>query len=129
MGIYIKGMKMPKSCYDCDLCDGTICYAIKDIHLTMRFFAHREKPDWCPLIEVPSDDVAPVPKWIPVSERLPMPHTKVLLAYKQGVTIGYLGGYPKKGEKAYFHGVHGWKHTLTSVTHWQYPPEPPKEGE
>ena len=127
MGVYIKGMEMPKSCERC-IITAKGQYA-KYCVITGLSCINNERQKDCPLVEVPSADVAPVRRWISVSERLPMPQTKVLLAYKQGVTIGYLGGYPKEGGKPIFHGVHGYKHILSSVTHWQYPPETPKDGE
>ena len=48
MGIYIKGMEMPK---DCDRCRFSTsrgeCYA------TGGFNPYGARPDWCPLVEIP----------------------------------------------------------------------------
>lgn len=84
----------------------------------------------CKLIEdIPSADVRPV--WIPVTERLPIPREKVLVAYKKGVTIAQMDGYIRTPQKEihYWRGMNGPKHTLASVTHWMPIPEPPKDGE
>ena len=69
------------------------------------------------------------PKWIPVNEKLPTARKKVLVAYKNGVTIAERNGYlvDPKTVNTYWRGVHGSKHQLTSVTHWMPLPEPPKE--
>ena len=49
MGIYIKGMAMPKVCYDCDFCTYGFCSQIN------RYVtdSHSREED-CPLIPVPS---------------------------------------------------------------------------
>lgn len=72
-----------------------------------------------------------IPKWIPVTERSPFPRTKVLVAYKCGVTIAEYRGYDVElingqyRQRFYWHGVKGPKDTLRSVTHWLPLPEPP----
>ena len=56
MGIYIKGMEMPKNCHDCemsalvDVSDGLAygCQALKEM-----IFNDRERLPDCPLIELP----------------------------------------------------------------------------
>lgn len=54
-GIYIKGMEMPKSCFECFAynADYTYCalysYGIPARHSLKQY----EKPEWCELIEVP----------------------------------------------------------------------------
>ena len=60
MSVYIKGMKMPKSCSECPTCrDGTtldgdywlMCgYNGKPLESEIAV----GKPDWCPLISIPS---------------------------------------------------------------------------
>ena len=57
-GVYIKGMEMPETCYECPCGDNEFyqCCATKE-----RFSYHRdeygypdgERQDWCPLISVP----------------------------------------------------------------------------
>ena len=53
MSIMIKGMKMPDSCYDCRMrTDSDFCSA-----MPKEFCGYTDdikRPDWCPLIEVPS---------------------------------------------------------------------------
>ena len=57
MGVYIKGMEMPKSCFDCPMLDWDLDY-IK-CKVTGRHFKVKEEPfrarrvDDCPLISVP----------------------------------------------------------------------------
>ena len=100
MGIYIKGMEMPKSCYGCDFCVNgvdvenivVICTALqKEI-----FALVGERRDDCPLVEVPSADVDELqkPKWIPVTERLPEQNTRVIgfMAWKGITAIEYQHG-------------------------------------
>lgn len=56
MGIYIPGMKMPKNCCKCDLCDGEYgrefyekawCRVSKSVHVSPK-----RRPKNCPLVEV-----------------------------------------------------------------------------
>ena len=49
-GIYIPGMEIPKSCYDCPCIDAENgrCQAVKS-----RDFIYEYRPHWCPLIFVP----------------------------------------------------------------------------
>ena len=62
MGVYIKGMEMPKNCDECPLLtedeDYDVCFVRK--RRVMWEWEHdrglkviHPKPDWCPLIEVP----------------------------------------------------------------------------
>lgn len=51
MGVFIKGMEMPESCYRCPmanddfyLCGATEKYLEND--------SEERRPDWCPLVEV-----------------------------------------------------------------------------
>ena len=55
MGIYIRGMEMPKSCDTCpmnlrDLVGQLCCRAESCIVLRKK---NQERPDWCPLVPVP----------------------------------------------------------------------------
>ena len=59
MGVYIKGMKMPKNCWDCPFCldfdflDPYECAAcMHDFEDGLDMYEH-SRPDWCPLIPVP----------------------------------------------------------------------------
>ncbi len=54
MGVYIKGMEMPESCYDCDFTNDGF-YLCKAAHLYKQLEndCEERRPDWCPLIEVP----------------------------------------------------------------------------
>lgn len=48
MGVYIKGMEMPESCWECRLnYDHRYCMVTNS-----RIMANGTKPDWCPLVEV-----------------------------------------------------------------------------
>ena len=56
MGVYIKGMEMPKNGYDCPMCkDGMCIIPGKDSDgICLSFGPYEEKrPNDCPLIEVP----------------------------------------------------------------------------
>lgn len=60
MNVLIKGIAMPKSCYDCPMCYDTIQCTVKDINfwgeeLPMDFCNERH-PD-CPLVEIPEEEV------------------------------------------------------------------------
>lgn len=47
-GVYISGMEMPKSCYDCPVeCEGDVC------GITKGGCTWDERPPHCPLIPVP----------------------------------------------------------------------------
>jgi len=57
MGVYIKGMEMPKNCEECQCSYWTegvhhdYCQAVgydTEIH-----YGEKDRPQWCPLIEVP----------------------------------------------------------------------------
>ena len=52
MGIYIKGMEMPKSCYDCPLQDDECFGSIKCCYAKTWGSANMRAVD-CPLIPVP----------------------------------------------------------------------------
>lgn len=53
MSVIVKGMEMPDSCYDCRMrTDGDFCSA-----MPKEFCGYTDdikRPDWCPLIELPS---------------------------------------------------------------------------
>lgn len=65
-----------------------------------------------------------LPKWIPVSERLPDVHKNVLCCgSKGGQFIGWVSNYVSNGKAIAF--VHGGSGRL--ITHWQPLLAPPKE--
>ena len=54
MGVYIKGMTMPKSCFECDLYDdeNNFCKAQKE-YMPFASFGRDYKDANCPMVEVP----------------------------------------------------------------------------
>ena len=54
MGVYIKGMEMPKCCFDCDLYndENNSCKAQKE-YMPFALFGRDYKGENCPLVEVP----------------------------------------------------------------------------
>ena len=50
MGVYIKGMAMPKTCNDCELRDSFDCW-ITNSYIEARF---SKRNDNCPLVEIPT---------------------------------------------------------------------------
>lgn len=54
MGIYIKGMEIPKSCYVCPFCDyvSARCDAVKGNPYTQES-RYEKRDDFCPLVRVP----------------------------------------------------------------------------
>ena len=63
------------------------------------------------------------PKWIPVSERLPEKHERVIVC---DVREDFRDAWEFEGE-GWFNGL--WTLEKEEVTHWMPLPEPPKEGE
>ena len=147
MSILIKGMKMPTCCFYCEM-----CYQDQDSEhcITSRCAAQKHKEifpdksvrdDDCPLVEVPSTDVAEVQhgEWIPVKERLPEEKCKCLV-YKKHTRLSALvsftndlesiDNYDFQGQKRwgffYYDSEYGYCESL-GVTHWMPLPEPPKE--
>ena len=67
MSVLIKGMQMPKNCMHCGFSHMAF-YSLKmwivckpkDISVTTGDAVKDGRPDWCPLIEVPSADIAEV---------------------------------------------------------------------
>ena len=58
MSIYIKGMEMPETCYECPCGDNEFywCMATKgrnNYHRDEFGYPDGERQDWCPLIPVP----------------------------------------------------------------------------
>ncbi len=57
MGVYIKGMEMPRRCEECpcmcevDVVQGTACGC--KLTMKIREIDNDTRPDWCPLIPVP----------------------------------------------------------------------------
>ena len=60
MGIYINGMEMPKSCIECPMQFGGMCYVqpaeIDEPRVADTPSDVKGRADWCPLIEVPDDN-------------------------------------------------------------------------
>ena len=59
MSILIKDMDMPNACWDCEGCDGDkkngyFCILHKDAYDLVDIDIFKEKPNWCPLVEVPT---------------------------------------------------------------------------
>ena len=54
MGVYIKGMTMPKSCFECDLYDdeNNFCKAQKE-YMPFASLGRDYKDANCPMVEVP----------------------------------------------------------------------------
>lgn len=78
--------------------------------------------------EFPSEDVAPVQKWIPVSERLP-DEGKFVLVYGQYLHNNIFdGGTMAVSRRLDVNYWSGFGRT-ERITHWMPLPEPPKEGE
>lgn len=70
MGVYIKGMKMPKECGECDI---YVCYRTwhgdpgdEFCGLTKKSVKYKTKPEWCPLSEVPERKTG---KWLLYAQR------------------------------------------------------------
>lgn len=64
MGVYVKGMEMPKECEYCGFCrfypeNGNVWCNAKNIILKTKWkepnWTHLDvkRPEWCPLVEVP----------------------------------------------------------------------------
>ena len=120
MGVYIKGMKMPNSCYDCRLFVDSWCYAfgIDDWRNAYNKPPKGERLDNCPLIEVP--------EWVPVTKRLPKPFENVLV-YLFKAQSPYIAWINKDGD---------WETEEFVLDDFDYKPtawmplsEPPKEEE
>lgn len=47
MSVIVKGMKMPKDCYYCDMSSFGVCNVVG------RIWDIEKRPDWCPLVELP----------------------------------------------------------------------------
>ena len=74
--------------------------------------------------EFPAEDVAPVQKWIPVTEKLPKPYIRVLVYYDyHHLCRGYVS--------VHCVDAHGeWSGDDSCyITHWMELPKFPKEGE
>ena len=55
MSVYIKGMEMPTSCFECKLLDYTDTYKcrVRFESLAREHGINISRPDWCPLVPVP----------------------------------------------------------------------------
>lgn len=113
MNILIKGMDMPKCCFDCSCLNDEYCQC-QAIGKTIEVDWIEHRPDWCPLIEVP--------EWIPVTERLPNGNGKYLVSGKDKVWVC---------EFMILGDVGGWCNSAMNpcVKYWMPLPEPPKDGE
>lgn len=116
MSILIKGMEMPKSCAECfaEQCIGSDfgCGIIGFEDGNTTCFTRERRKD-CPLVEAP--------KWIPVTERLPLLNTPVLATDGIEVDISWMYGVPPR-----------WITNYTAIdedklTHWMPLPQTPKE--
>ena len=87
MSVYIKGMEMPENCITCPFFNNEyeFCTRTETAVLSVEQVIC-EKPNWCPI--VPAADVAPVQRWIPVTERLPESGVHVLASCR----VKYVGG-------------------------------------
>ena len=55
MSILIKGMKMPRNCFECHLHSAWICILSNEKILSKDTGVDIEKkPNWCPLVEIPT---------------------------------------------------------------------------
>lgn len=78
----------------------------------------------------PAADVAPVVRWIPVTERLPEYDVRVLVTDVRSENH-YVGIWtrekdPDDGSDCWFDSA-GWWSAFDEVTHWQPLPEPPED--
>lgn len=53
MGIYIL-KEFPKNCNDCPCTSGWNCFADDEMRDIAEYDDNHTKPDWCPLVEVPT---------------------------------------------------------------------------
>ena len=65
MSVLIKNTTMPKNCIECPMQFGGWCYVCppdidERVAETVEEAVKQGKPDWCPLVEIQGDDVAPV---------------------------------------------------------------------
>lgn len=65
MSVLIKNTTMPKNCIECPMQFGGWCYVCppdidERVAETVEEAVKQGKPDWCPLVEIEGDDVAPV---------------------------------------------------------------------
>lgn len=96
MSILIKGMEMPKNCYDCNFAvDGT-CVAMQPI--STRNWREKETTNFCPLIPIPDHgdliEKTPIIDALTVSEKSISviqrgAEAREDIRYCQGVMIGY----------------------------------------
>lgn len=113
-----------------DLChgnDGSKLTLLK-IYDTIEEICNKHIEKW---LDVGTVDIAPVPKWISVNERLPERNCEVLAYYgfeRDGsddlgyMCMGVLGYYAYDRHPHFQHESIGVR-----VTHWMPLPEPPKE--
>lgn len=54
MSVIVKGMKMPENCETCEYQTKGACFAsgVNKGTITIRRM-DKERPDWCPLVEIP----------------------------------------------------------------------------
>ena len=131
MSVIIKGMEMPKNCYECPFAMEYFSTLFMNRRGKFRanyscVIAHKvitstKRNRFCPLV---SADVVEVKhcKWIPVTERLPESGEWVLCACRASIFLVMKyddGDWYENPAHVYMRGF---------VTHWMPLPEPPKEG-
>lgn len=80
VSVLIKNTTMPKNCIECPMQFGGWCYVCppdidERVAETVEEAVKQGKPDWCPLVEIEGDDVAPVVhgRWILSTDMTYMP--------------------------------------------------------
>jgi hypothetical protein len=88
----------------------------------------RLRKGWAEAISAYSKENSLIPRWIPVTERLPEPETDVLTFCCGNIDI-LTYRYNRRGLACFmFRDDCGyWKETFGKITHWMPLPEPPKE--
>ena len=55
MGVYIKGMEMPKNCIECHITKPYSCWIVGIIFSSEdESWIYKKRPNWCPLVEIPT---------------------------------------------------------------------------
>ena len=78
------------------------------------------------VIEEAANALERMPKWIPVTERLPEDLTRVIVFCEGGVSYGLCEHLIADDEEVV--EWHDFLHYPITPTHWMPLPEPPKEG-
>lgn len=85
MSILIKGMEMPTYCEECRLWVDRWCYATEERGYEEGMV--RKKPDWCPLVEVPT------------------PHGRLIEAEKLMGKVRRYGGFSAWSEEELYYTI------------------------